>query len=83
MRSRPGAITLMDLSFVTLAPNDQALGGDTRMFSGIHVPEIKSLRGAGLTFDAREEEGHRECHERDDGRDLKSALVARRQGSVG
>jgi hypothetical protein len=83
MRSRPGVITLTDLSFVTLAPNDQALGGETHLFSGINAPEIESLRGTGLTLDAREKEGHREGHQGDDGRDLEGALISRGQRGVG
>jgi hypothetical protein len=82
MRSRPGDITRMDLSFVTLAPNDQTIGGDTVAFCGINSPEIEFLRGASSTRHAREEKGHRESHQGNDGRDLKSALISRGQGGV-
>jgi hypothetical protein len=82
MSSRPGAITLMDLSNVTLAPNDQTIGGETLVFLGINSPEIESLRGDGSTGHARKEKGHREGHEGDHGRDLKGTLVPGRQGGV-
>ena len=83
MRSRPGVITRADLSNVTLAPNDQALRGETHLIFGINFPEIEYLRGLGSTGHARKEKGDRERHEGDDGRDLKGALVSGGQGSVG
>jgi len=83
MSSRPGIITLLDLSTVTLAPNDRTIGGDTLAFRGINVPEIESLSGARLPLHAREEKGHREGYEGDDGRDLKSSLIPGGQGRMG
>ena len=83
MSSRPGIITLMDLSNVTLAPNDQTIGGEMLLIVGINSPEIESLRGPGLTRDAREEKGHGEGHQGDDGRDLKGPLIPGGEGGVG
>jgi hypothetical protein len=78
MRSRPGVIPLMDLSNVTLAPNEQAIGGETLAFGGFNAPEIDSLPGEVSRFRAREEKRDREGDEGDDGGDLKRTLIARR-----
>jgi hypothetical protein len=75
MSSRPGIITPMDLSNVTLAPNDRAIGGETPTVVGINFPETVSLRGVGLALRAREEKGHGQGDESEYGGDLKGTLI--------
>ena len=72
----------VDLSNVTLAPNVPAIWGRPGHVFRIAPEQIQIFTKRSLPGQSREEKGQREGEQRDHRRDLKSALVARREGRL-